>query len=69
MIAFFFLKHTRGKRKKKKKEKEKEKEKFHVVQRQPRFKGCPGPTIEMQIAQRKQPPAEAQIFTDQVLQS
>jgi hypothetical protein len=23
----------------------------------------------MQIAQRKQPPAEAQIFTDQVLQS
>lgn len=47
---------------------EKEKTSIVIVQ-QPRFKGCAGLTIEMQITLCKQPPAEAQIFTDQVLLS
>lgn len=63
-IPFFFLKHTRKGKKKKRKKKN-----SIVVERQPRFKGWAGPTIEMQITLRKQPPAEAQIFTDRVPRS
>lgn len=48
--------------------KEKKKNSIVIVQ-QPRFKGCTGLTMEMQITLRQQPPAEAQIFTDQVLLS
>lgn len=68
----FFLRipRRRGGKKERKIEKEKKKEeKFHCESVAARFKGCAGLTIEMQITLCKQPPAEAQIFTDQVLPS
>lgn len=61
MVTFLFLffKYTVKERKKN----------SIVILRQARFKGYAGLTIEMQIVLCKEPPAVAQIFTDQVLLS